>query len=96
MPVIISPFPWFIWPLLFVFFFGWRRHRRWENRWESRWEREPREDPALRRELDDQRAYIATLEDRLAEMETRLDFTERLLVGRRDTPAESPSAARVG
>jgi hypothetical protein len=40
--------------------------------------------PATRqRETEDQQAYIETLESRISQLEERLDFTERLLEGRR-------------
>jgi hypothetical protein len=44
--------------------------RRYANRFEER-------DSA-----EDQRAYIESLESRVAELEERLDFTERLVAGR--------------
>jgi hypothetical protein len=34
--------------------------------------------------LDDQQPYIDALESRVAELEERLDFTERLVAGRRE------------
>jgi hypothetical protein len=37
-----------------------------------------------RRPLDDQQPYIDALESRVAELEERLDFTERLVAGRRE------------
>jgi hypothetical protein len=52
-----------------------------------------------RDKTDDQQAYIDALESRVSDLEERLDFTERLLAGRREseikhsplptTPAES-------
>jgi hypothetical protein len=36
----------------------------------------------ISREVADQRSYIDALETRVAELEERLDFTERLLAGR--------------
>ena len=44
--------------------------------------------PALR-EVEDQRAYVDALETRIAQLEERLDFTERLLSGRRDAQGGS-------
>ena len=38
--------------------------------------------PRLERELDEQRVYVDGLERRVAELEERLDFTERLLAQR--------------
>ncbi|MGE0351973.1 MAG: hypothetical protein AB7I33_03140 [Gemmatimonadales bacterium] len=40
-----------------------------------------RERDELLQELDDQRGYMEGLEERVAELENRLDFTERLLAG---------------
>ncbi|MFL5401578.1 MAG: hypothetical protein ACJ8BF_02045 [Gemmatimonadales bacterium] len=34
--------------------------------------------------VDDQQSYIDSLESRVAELEERLDFTERLVAGRRE------------
>lgn len=42
-------------------------------------------------ELDEHRQYIDDLERRVAELENRLDFTERLLAGRREPVAEDPA-----
>jgi hypothetical protein len=47
---------------------GYLRDRQWE-----------REDG-----VEDQRPYIEALESRVAELEERLDFTERLVAGRRE------------
>ena len=38
--------------------------------------------PRAERELDEQREYVDSLERRVAELEERLDFTERLLAQR--------------
>ena len=40
-----------------------------------------------RKALKDHEAYIEALESRVSELEERLDFTERLLAERRETPA---------
>ena len=40
----------------------------------------------LQQELDEQRSYVDALESRITQLEERLDFTERLLAGRRETP----------
>jgi hypothetical protein len=45
--------------------------------------------PPAWRELEDQRSYVDALESRVAQLEERLDFTERLLAGRR---SETPRA----
>jgi hypothetical protein len=38
------------------------------------------------RELAEQRSTVELLESRVAELEARLDFTERLLAGRQEAP----------
>jgi hypothetical protein len=38
-------------------------------------------------ERDDQQSYIDALETRVAELENRLDFTERLVAGKRESVA---------
>ena len=45
--------------------------------------------PQARRELEDQQASVDALETRIAQLEERLDFTERLLAGRREPPPSS-------
>jgi hypothetical protein len=42
--------------------------------------------PRMEEELDEQRAHVETLERRVAELEERLDFTERLLASRSQHP----------
>ena len=42
----------------------------------------PGPSPRVERELDEQREYVDSLERRVAELEERLDFTERLLAQR--------------
>jgi hypothetical protein len=73
-----------IWPLLFFWFFGFSR--RWGRPWGQRHseDRFPSPDPELRIELENQRDYIGELEARVAELENRLDFTERLLSSRHE------------
>ena len=45
--------------------------------------------PEFRRGVDEQQAYVDSLESRIAQLEERLDFTERLLSGRRDAQGGS-------
>jgi hypothetical protein len=45
-------------------------------------------------ELAEHRHYIDELEKRVAELENRLDFTERLLAGRRESVAEGSQELR--
>jgi hypothetical protein len=95
-------FGWMFWlvPLLLVA--AVMRRRRWERwammgprgygpygGWSGPWQ-QPRwrekQAAAPREEQDQQQAYIETLESRIAQLEERLDFTERLLEGRREPP----------
>ncbi len=71
-----------VWPLVMIWFFGMRRG--WDFR--PRGRRYPKRvdalpDPVLLAELDSQRNEIGGLEARMAELENRLDFAERLLAG---------------
>ncbi len=78
-------FAWMFWLLPFLFFLAisrcWR-HERWAH---ARYGRRPRRG----RELDEQQEYVDSLERRLADLEERLDFTERLLA-RRNQEAPGP------
>ena len=71
-------FAWMFWLIPFLLFVMLTRHWRRE-RWALA---EGRESPQLERELDEHRVYVDGLERRVAELEERLDFTERLLAGR--------------
>jgi hypothetical protein len=75
-------FAWMFWvvPLVLVMTLG--RHRRHE--WWRHGRSDP--DPRLEQELDDQRVDVEALERRVAELEERLDFTERLLASRTEHP----------
>jgi hypothetical protein len=42
---------------------------------------------------DDQQSYIDALETRVSELEERLDFTERLLAERKETPSPQPMSS---
>jgi hypothetical protein len=68
-------FAWMFWLVPFLFFLMVTRHRRRE-RWAAAGYGGP---SRLERELDEQRSYVDALERRVAELEDRLDFTERLL-----------------
>jgi hypothetical protein len=68
------------WLLPFFFFAMVTRRRRWK-RWHDR--------PARDGELEAQRSTIDALETRVAQLEERLDFTERLLAGRSETAAKA-------
>ena len=61
-----------------VFWFAFKAFRSWSCANRDRWERR-----GIRRDrTGDQQAYIDSLESRVAELEERLDFTERLVAGR--------------
>jgi uncharacterized protein YlxW (UPF0749 family) len=68
-------FAWMFWLMPLLLFLMLTRHRRRE-RWAVAGYNPP---PRLERELDEQRSTVETLERRVAELEERLDFTERLL-----------------
>ena len=75
---------WYFWLIPVVIFWSFGFRRRWEP--DSRWGRRKRRDfeaapasPELAAEVEAQRTYIGDLEARVAELENRLDFTERLL-----------------
>ena len=72
---------------------GWEREAlretmREELRRELRGETLDRERPPAARPAPDP-SYVEQLETRIAQLEERLDFTERLLEGRRETAARS-------
>jgi hypothetical protein len=71
-------FPWMFWLVPFLLFLMVSRHWRRE-RWAMTGSGGS---PRLERELDEQRLYVDGLERRVAELEERLDFTERLLARR--------------
>ena len=71
-------FAWMFWLMPFLLFVMLARHRHGD-----RWAMAGREgSPRLERELDEHRVYVEGLERRVAELEERLDFTERLLADR--------------
>jgi hypothetical protein len=79
---------WYFWfiPLGFFWFFGMRR--RWDRPRPGRKRRHKAESAAsteLLSEVEAQRTYISDLEARVAELENRLDFTERMLSTRHQT-----------
>jgi hypothetical protein len=71
-------FAWMFWLIPFLFFCMVARHWRRE-RWAHSF---PGPSTRSERELDDQREYVDSLERRVADLEERLDFTERLLAQR--------------
>ncbi len=85
---------WWLWivvPMLFIWG-PWRRRFHWRHPWN--WEGRSRGDTRrghrgpvadeLAEALEAQRAVTEQLEQRVAELESRLDFTERLLAERRE------------
>jgi hypothetical protein len=82
---------WFLFPLVFLFIFGPFRRRYWPRRpWNWDWDGMPRDrDPEpskVRGDRERQRdEQIEQLETRVAELESRLDYTERLLTQRRES-----------
>jgi hypothetical protein len=85
---------WHFWifPLMFFWFFGVRRWRAPSERGRGKrtgrrnrangWDPVDTADVDTERELEEQRGYIEAMEQRIAELENRLDFTERLLAQR--------------
>ena len=74
---------------LAVLWFAFRVLRSWSCRSRGDWGREDWGDRHLgqRDNVEDQRPYIESLESRIAELEERLDFTERLIAGKRESVA---------
>jgi hypothetical protein len=65
-----------------VLWFAFRAFRSWGScRSRGVWRDRRLEQPE---EMNDQQSYIDSLETRVAELEERLDFTERLVSGRRE------------
>ena len=78
-------FAWMFWLVPLLFFLSMRRRWRWERWAMSGGGYGPRTDSGpLKSELEHQRASIEELEGRIAQLEEKLDFTERLVSGRRD------------
>jgi hypothetical protein len=77
-------YPWMFWlvPLLFILLAT--RRRRW-SRWAGPGRRDYPLDVDVGKRLEDQATTVDALEARVAQLEERLDFTERLLAGRSTT-----------
>jgi hypothetical protein len=75
------------WWIVFFFlpFFFWRRSGRWGYRDPRAAARAPELDESIRVRLE----LVDQLETRVAELENRLDFTERLLAERKEQKLES-------
>jgi hypothetical protein len=80
-------FAWMFWMVPLFFCFAMMRRRRWE-RWAMAQGNyrggHGGSGSGLQREVESQRTYIEELEHRIAQLEEKLDFTERLVTGRRD------------
>ena len=90
--------PWVLIPLLMLFIMlGPMRHRWWAGRRrEGADERQPLHSSrleALEAREQQQRDQIEQLEARVAELESRLDFAERLLTQQRERAVLKPGAA---
>ena len=84
---------WMFWMLPLMYFgmfwgWGWRRHHGRSRRERYGGGMSDQDHAVLVGELDDQRAYAESLETRLAQLEERLDFAERLLSGRRESVSQ--------
>lgn len=78
-------FGWMFWMVPLFFFVMLMRRRRWERWATMQGGYGPRRDGGkFERDLEGQRSNIDALETRIAQLEERLDFTERLVSGRRD------------
>jgi hypothetical protein len=82
-------FAWMLWVVPLFFFIMMSRRRRWD-RWAMRegYSGHRGNEPGLQRELEGQRSYIDSLETRIGQLEERLDFTERLLGERGNSPSK--------
>ncbi len=83
---------WFIFPAIILFMFS-RRRRRW-GKWDMGRSRRGRDTETGDREVPNRQrdAQIDLLETRVAELESRLDYAERLLTQHREAqqlPADS-------
>jgi len=89
---------WWLFPLLLFLVFNPFRRRRW-GYWPDRDGRVERGGPRRQEESETDEAtlqrnnQIEQLESRVAELESRLDFAERLLAQRREAPVMSGQAA---
>jgi hypothetical protein len=70
-------FAWMFWLIPLLFFCMMTRDRRW-----GRWGHPRHGRPRMPREVDAESDYVDSLERRVADLEERLDFTERLLAQR--------------
>jgi hypothetical protein len=71
-------YAWMFWLLPFLFFLAFTRCRRHDGRAHAHYRSRPRRE----QDPDEQQESIDRLEQRLVDLEERLDFTERLLAQR--------------
>lgn len=79
-------FAWMFWMVPLFFCFAMMRRWRWE-RWAMAQagygSRAAGRGSRLEREVENQKTYIEELESRIAQLEEKLEFTERLVAGRK-------------
>ncbi|HEY8258346.1 MAG TPA: hypothetical protein VIG08_11890 [Gemmatimonadales bacterium] len=86
----IRGFAWLFWLVALFFFVGFMRRRRWAMGYggcggQGRFDRAP----TMYRGQENQQSYVEELERRIADLEEKLDFTERLVSERREQRATS-------
>jgi hypothetical protein len=104
--VILPSIRWSIWGARWGMRYGLRHGPRWgrqyARRWHAGWEGEEDASPdqaglkeieSLRADIDGRLAEVDSLQSRVAELENRLDFTERLLAQRAEGAAISEPGA---
>ncbi len=98
--------PMMFWLIAALFFFAASRRRRWRRwammepmgyargpwAWDGFPARSQAPTPAVAPRADGDAALVEVLESRIAGLEQRLDFAERLLAGRKESPAGTPEA----
>lgn len=99
MIVIDHSMAWIIWPLLIFGLFAirsgrWRHYGGSWGRWDQGWgpARQNFDPEPLLKELEAQRAEMDEMAARLAELENRADFTERMLSAPHEAPVQSTSS----
>jgi hypothetical protein len=84
---------WWIVFFFLPFFFwrraGWGRSRGQRSGWERSWDTGPSRPPELDESVRARLELVDQLESRVAELENRLDFAERLLAERKEQRLES-------
>ena len=83
---------WFLIPLFLVIYVNFRR-RAWRGRWERDWYRARRDGMPTVNPQSNRDEQIELLESRVSELESRLDYTERLLMQRKNPLPPDPAPA---